>query len=588
MKLTLYDSAQGGHALWTETRSVNVSGGIFNVDMGAVDPITLSFKSPYWLGVAIGNNPEFSPRTLLTASPYAHNSNHADTATVALSVVGGSGGSGVASLNGKSGAITLLGSGATTVTTYGDSIVIASSGSGGPTGVQTLQNGDATIAVTNKNGPITSVIVAPNGINTAQLANNAVTTAQLAANSVTTAQLAANSVTTTQLAANSVTSAQLAANSVTATQLASGSVTTGKISTTGATTGQAIVYNGAIIAWGNPAAGSLALPFSQSVSSGSAAFAVTNTGLGDAFSGTASGGNGFTGTSTNGDGLSGTSTSGYGVYGTSNSNNAAYFEITNGTSASSAVYGYTKGLSFAGQFEIDNVNNALPALAGTTNGTGFAVRGIINSTTNGSDAAFFSTKGVGNALLADYEGSGISGPGGNNIAVFQDLGTNKARIDNTGKGFFDGNTQMNGADIAESFLTDGNAKAYEPGDVLVVSTDEDRHVAKSAGAYSTLVAGVYATRPGVLLTDRTMDESLDGTVPVGVIGVLPTKVCTESGAIRRGDLLVTSSIPGCAMKMNMRAMKKAGLFPEYVVIGKALQDYNGKGVGKINVLVNVK
>src|SRR5579883_2964629 len=182
MKLTLYDSTQGGHALWTETQPVNVHGGIFNVKMGIVIPIALPFNVPYWLGVALGSNAEFTPRTLLTTAPYARNSSHADTAAVALTLTGGAGGGGVTSLNGNSGAITIVGSGATTVTTYGDSIVIASSGSGGPTGVQTIQNTDGTISVTNKNGPITTIGVAAKGINTAQLANNAVTTAQLANN----------------------------------------------------------------------------------------------------------------------------------------------------------------------------------------------------------------------------------------------------------------------------------------------------------------------------------------------------------------------------------------------------------------------
>ena len=56
-----------------------------------------------------------------------------------------------------------------------------------------------------------------------------------------------------------------------------------------------------------------------------------------------------------------------------------------------------------------------------------------------------------------------------NLAVFQVGGVNKARIDATGKGFFNGGTQNSGADVAEAFDISGNRKDYEAGDVLVIS-----------------------------------------------------------------------------------------------------------------------
>ncbi|MNL82329.1 hypothetical protein D3C87_2096790 [compost metagenome] len=69
---------------------------------------------------------------------------------------------------------------------------------------------------------------------------------------------------------------------------------------------------------------------------------------------------------------------------------------------------------------------------------------------------------------------------------------------------------------------------------------------------------------------------------MGVIGVIPTKVCLEGGAISRGDLLVTSSIPGVAMKADPDKVKIGQ------VLGKALEEYNDKEVRKIKVLVNIK
>ncbi len=187
-----------------------------------------------------------------------------------------------------------------------------------------------------------------------------------------------------------------------------------------------------------------------------------------------------------------------------------------------------------------------------------------------------STTGV--PLLVEAPGGFTAG----NLAIFRTT-SNKARIDATGKGFFNGGTQSSGADVAEAFETEGAASTYEPGDVLVISTQHNRTVERSAEPYSTRVAGVYATKPGVVLTDRTIDANLADTVPMGVIGVIPTKVSAEHGAIHRGDLLVTSSTPGHAMRVRAGDQPPAG-----AIIGKALEPFEGAGTGTINVLVSIR
>jgi hypothetical protein len=55
------------------------------------------------------------------------------------------------------------------------------------------------------------------------------------------------------------------------------------------------------------------------------------------------------------------------------------------------------------------------------------------------------------------------------------------------------------------------------------------------------------------------------------------KVSTENGAIKIGDTLTSSSIPGVAMKAT-----KAGS-----VIGRAMAGYDGEGIGKVMAFVNV-
>jgi hypothetical protein len=177
----------------------------------------------------------------------------------------------------------------------------------------------------------------------------------------------------------------------------------------------------------------------------------------------------------------------------------------------------------------------------------------------------------------------LEGNSTGNIAVFKNNNANVARIDKNGKGYFNGGTQVGGADLAEYFDVEGSVNTYEAGDVLMISTTCDSKVEKSKGAYSTLVAGVYATKPGLMLTELNAEQDkLDQMVPMGVIGVIPTKVCTEGGAIKRGDLIVTSSITGVAMKADPDKVKVGQ------VIGKALEDYNANGIGKIRVLVSIK
>ncbi|QBQ41746.1 collagen-like protein [Sphingobacterium psychroaquaticum] len=283
-----------------------------------------------------------------------------------------------------------------------------------------------------------------------------------------------------------------------------------------------------------------------------------------------------------------------------------------GNFGAAAVFGKSSGTGgYAGLFHAANVNgngtalvvkadgngNAITtnaakngnAIEASTQGTGTAVYGWVPSFGLGKAAKFanfnesntqatvdIESEGKGATLLVNHTGSE------GNLVVFQSGGANVARINKSGRAFFNGGTQNSGADIAEAFDVIGGLSTYEAGDVLVISKDEDRTVEKSASPYSTLVVGVYATKPGVLLTEESMDTDISDKVPMGVVGVIPTKVCLEGGAIERGDLLVTSSIPGVAMKADVDKVKVGQ------VIGKALQPYKGSKVEKIKVLVNVK
>jgi len=323
----------------------------------------------------------------------------------------------------------------------------------------------------------------------------------------------------------------------------------------------------------------------------------------------AGGGAGVLGNSVSGFGVTGQSQSGAGVFGTSSTANAGFFDISNTASYSDAVFGNTvgtgngvtgisekyigiqgitndaygigvQGFNNAGGEAMHGItfSNIAAAVVGQNYGPAAGISGISIAGGTGVLAQVDAGSTAGNALVAELVGAG---PG--NTAVFKANNANVARIDNTGKAFFNGGTQTGGADVAEYFDIEGSRNNYEPGDVLVISQTTDRAVEKSTGAYSTLVAGVFATKPGVLLTEHNAEQDmLQSGVPMGVIGVIPTKVCAEGGAIKRGDMLVTSSLPGIAMKADPDKVKPGQ------VIGKALQDYNGNGTAKIIVLVCIK
>jgi hypothetical protein len=197
----------------------------------------------------------------------------------------------------------------------------------------------------------------------------------------------------------------------------------------------------------------------------------------------------------------------------------------------------------------------------------------------------------GLALQARTDSSGVDYPtlllvqendsAGGNYVVGKDaiVGDRTWRVDGTGRGFFNGGYQASGADFAEQMAVGGEEADYEPGDVLVISASADRMVELSAESFATTVIGVYSTEPAVLAGAPDTDDPLEG-VPVAITGIVPCKVSTENGFIQRGDLLVTASTPGHAMRAGDNP-------PQGAVLGKALGELED-GAGVIQVLVTLQ
>lgn len=153
--------------------------------------------------------------------------------------------------------------------------------------------------------------------------------------------------------------------------------------------------------------------------------------------------------------------------------------------------------------------------------------------------------------------------------------------------FPDGTTQNSafdstlcGGDYAESVDVSGDKKTYEPGDVLVIEPKAKGKFLKSDKPYSMAVAGIYSTKPG-LVGRRQQGPKNPEEVPMAVVGIVPTKVSTENGPIEAGDVLVTSTTPGYAMKGTDRALLAGA------IIGKAM-DSLATGSGVIEVLVSLQ
>ena len=127
-------------------------------------------------------------------------------------------------------------------------------------------------------------------------------------------------------------------------------------------------------------------------------------------------------------------------------------------------------------------------------------------------------------------------------------------------------TQANYADLAEKYVAD---VAYEPGTVLVFGGDNEVTICAEKG--DRKVAGIVSTDPAYL-----MNNALEGdtVVPLALTGRVP---CNVIGTVAKGDMLVTSAVPGYAIVNND---PKLG-----TVLGKAVGTKDTEGRGVVEVVV---
>lgn len=146
----------------------------------------------------------------------------------------------------------------------------------------------------------------------------------------------------------------------------------------------------------------------------------------------------------------------------------------------------------------------------------------------------------------------------------------------------DGNTglQSGPADLAEAFSA--TTPDVAPGTVMVISGEHAGRLAVSTRPYDRRVAGVVAGAneyPSAITLAGLAEKP--NKVAVTLSGTVYTRVSSENGPVRAGDLLTTSSRPGVAMRAtDLEASRGA-------TIGKAMEDLSADE-GLVLVLANLQ
>jgi hypothetical protein len=298
------------------------------------------------------------------------------------------------------------------------------------------------------------------------------------------------------------------------------------------------------------------------------------------------------GSSQSGSGVWGTSTSGTGVWGTSTNDTGVLGEGRTGVKGTSStaygngvegegpsgVYGRSTSPDGCGGCFV-NLDGGIALYAYGNGGTAIRAALRVDNSKGGDGMAAYLTNNSG------YANAHLQNSGNGEVLVLQSNGGRflravnaswdaKFRLEGNGNAYADGSWYSGGADFAEMLPA---AEGLQPGDVLVIG--QDGTLILSSEPYQASVAGVYSTQPG-FVGGQPVEGEVAGTIPLAVVGVVPVKVSAENGPIRPGDLLVTSSISGYAMKAGANP-------PQGTVIGKALGKLEA-GTGIIKMLATLQ
>lgn len=168
-------------------------------------------------------------------------------------------------------------------------------------------------------------------------------------------------------------------------------------------------------------------------------------------------------------------------------------------------------------------------------------------------------------------------PASGNVGIGTKAPTNKLHV--VGDVRIDGNIAAKYQDVAEWVVS---SQTLPAGTVVILDPNKTDQVLASTSAYDTSVAGVVSDRPGLLL-----GEAGSNKVKVATTGRVKIKVDAGKTGIKIGDLLVTSNLPGVAMKSEAVNLGGVSLHRPGTLIGKALEPLQS-GTGEILVLLSLQ
>src|SRR6266446_1020284 len=142
-----------------------------------------------------------------------------------------------------------------------------------------------------------------------------------------------------------------------------------------------------------------------------------------------------------------------------------------------------------------------------------------------------------------------------------------------------GNIAAKYQDVAEWVQS---TEKLSTGTVVVLDSTKSNQVVASTVSYDTRVAGVISEQPGIALGEKGESKVL-----VATTGRVRVKVDATHAPIHIGDLLVTSDVPGVAMKSDPVNLGGVQIHRPGTLIGKALEPLE-KGSGMILVLLSLQ
>jgi hypothetical protein len=128
-------------------------------------------------------------------------------------------------------------------------------------------------------------------------------------------------------------------------------------------------------------------------------------------------------------------------------------------------------------------------------------------------------------------------------------------------------TRAQYADLAERYEADGS---YEPGTVVIFGGEKEITLTNTVGDYR--VAGVVSTAPAYLMNDHDKDSP-----PIALRGKVPVKV---TGKVNKGDILITSEIPGYAI-VAANPLE----IPAASIVAKAIDNKVDDGLGVVMAVI---